>query len=125
MPQDLTRFPATNALFDLLAGEDQQNNRLAGGAIVNYTLVSSLGLTVIKASPGIIYGVIALAGVATSVVDVYDNSSVAAGNRIVRSGSGAVVGPVDLIPDGIGIKTNAGIVVNTTVAAPDLLILWV
>ena len=105
----------------LLAGELQQFNRMAGGAIFNYTYVTAD--TVIKGTPGIIYGVYCVAGAAVASPILYDNASAASGNIMMPSSSMTAGTTPPLTYGGGGLQTVNGIYADWT--AGTFLVLWV
>lgn len=68
-------------LSNLLAGELQQFNRLAGGPICSYAIVGAD--TAVCAVPAILYGAFLLS--AGTLAGVYDNASAASGNLLIPS----------------------------------------
>ena len=93
-----------------LSGELSQFNRLAGGAIVKYAVVSADGI--VGSGPAIFYGVKVLT--AGTSITVYDNTA-ASGNTIIAGESttsaGAVLTPAG---QGVGVLMNNGIYVDLT-----------
>ena len=88
MTMDLTKYPGVNAFFDLLTGELQQFNRLAGGPICEYAVVTSdaTGLNVAN-GPAILYGIVLIA--AGTMASVYDGTT-AVGNVLIPSTTASV-----------------------------------
>ena len=85
MATDLTKYPGVNSFFDLLTGELQQFNRLAGGPIAQYAYVTAD--TIVSATPAIFYGAYCVA--AGTMAAIYDNASAASGNLLQASQVGA------------------------------------
>jgi hypothetical protein len=111
MGTDLTKYPGVNSFFDLLTGELQQFNRLAGGSIVQYTVVTAD--TAVSAGPAIFYGISVLT--AGTSVTVYDNASAASGTKLVDALSSAIVGTTKFpAGEGVGILMENGIYVDIT-----------
>jgi hypothetical protein len=105
MAMDLTAYPGVNSFFDLLNGELQQFNRLAGGPIVKYKIVSTAD-TAVVAGPAILYGAYLLA--AGTLAGIYDNPSAASGNLLIPSTAASVHF------NGIGILCDNGIYADWT-----------
>lgn len=111
MAMDLTAYPGINAFFDALAGELQQFNRNAGGAIVHKALVSADGI--VYAGPCIFYGVqVKTAGTA---IDVHDDASGTTGEKVLDAAATTAAGTV-ITPagQGVGVLMDNGIYVNLT-----------
>lgn len=111
MTMDLTAYPGVNSFFDLLTGELQQFNRLAGGPIVLHSAVISADAAVIS-GPCIFYGVkVVTAG--TSIT-VYDNTA-ASGTAVITAeattAAGAMIYPAG---PGIGVLMDNGIYLDLT-----------
>jgi hypothetical protein len=104
MAMDLTAYPGVNSFFDLLTGELQQFNRLAGGPIVKYAIVGADGPVV--AGPAILYGAYLLS--AGTLAGVYDNASAASGNLLIPSTTASVHF------NGAGVLCNNGIFADWT-----------
>lgn len=92
--------------IQLLAGELQQFNRLAGGAICQYKVVTddATGLNV-ASGPAILYGVILIA--AGTMASVYDGTT-ATGNVLIPSTTATVTF------NGMGVLCNNGITCDWT-----------
>lgn len=92
--------------IQLLSGELQQFNRLAGGPICQYAVVTSdaTGLNV-AAGPAILYGIVLIA--AGTMANVYDGVT-AAGNILIPSTTTTVMF------NGAGILCNNGITCDWT-----------
>ena len=95
----------------LLAGELQQFNRMAGGAIVLYKQVTSdaTGLN-IAGGPAIFYGALCTAATTAGTITVYDGVT-AAGTVVL----GTTVGLLNTFygpGQGIGVLCNTGITVD-------------
>lgn len=93
-------------LSDLLAGELQQFNRLAGGPICQYAVVTSdaTGLNV-ASGPAILYGIVMIA--AGTMASVYDGVT-ATGNVLIPSTTATTMF------NGAGILCNNGITCDWT-----------
>jgi len=94
----------------MLNGELAQFNRLAGGAIVQYSAVSADGIVV--TGPAIFYGVkVVTAG---TNITVYDNTA-ASGTALITTETTATAGAI-LTPAGVGtgVLMNNGIYVDLT-----------
>ena len=108
MAMDLTAYPGVNSFFDLLTGELQQFNRLAGGPISPYVSVGADGPVV--AGPAIFYGAYCVA--AGTMAAIYDNPSAASGTLLLASQVG--VANTFYGPGGIGILCANGIYADWT-----------
>lgn len=111
MAMDLTAYPGVNSFFDLLTGELQQFNRLAGGPIVLHSAVISADAAVIS-GPCIFYGVkVVTAG--TSIT-VYDNTA-ASGTAVITAEGTATAGAM-IYPagPGVGVLMDNGIYLDLT-----------
>jgi len=88
MAMNLIAYPGVNSFFDLLTGELQQFNRLAGGPICKYAVVTSdaTGLNIAN-GPAILYGIVLIA--AGTMAAVYDGVT-AAGNVLIPSTTATV-----------------------------------
>jgi hypothetical protein len=93
-------------LHSLLTGELQQFNRLAGGPICQYAVVTSdaTGLNV-ASGPAILYGIVLIA--AGTMASVYDGAT-ATGNVLIPSTTATVMF------NGAGILCNNGITCDWT-----------
>ena len=111
MAMDLTAYPGVNSFFDLLTGELQQFNRLAGGPIVLHSAVISADAAVVS-GPCIFYGVkVVTAG--TSIT-VYDNTA-ASGTAVITAEGTATAGAM-IYPAGprVGVLMDNGIYLDLT-----------
>lgn len=103
MAMDLTRYPGVNSFFDLLTGEMQQFNRLAGGPVVKYAVVTADAA--VATGPAILYGIVNIA--AGTMAAVYDNTA-ASGTVLIPSSTGSVNFA------GMGVLCNNGIYADWT-----------
>ncbi len=94
--------------IQLLNGELQQFNRLAGGAVVKYAVVSSADTTVVTGA-AIYYGAYCIA--TGTMASIYDNTA-ASGTALLASQVGAA-NTFYGIP-GVGILCNNGIYADWT-----------
>lgn len=111
MAMDLTAYPGVNSFFDLLTGELQQFNRLAGGPITLHSAVISADAAVVS-GPCIFYGVkVVTAG--TSIT-VYDNTA-ASGTAVITAEGTATAGAM-IYPagPGVGVLMDNGIYLDLT-----------
>lgn len=111
MAMDLTAYPGVNSFFDLLTGELQQFNRLAGGPIVQKSAVISADAAVVT-GPCIFYGVkVVTAG--TSIT-VYDNTA-ASGTAVITAEGTATAGAM-IYPagPGVGVLMDNGVYLDLT-----------
>ena len=111
MAMDLTAYPGVNSFFDLLTGELQQFNRLAGGPIVLHSAVISADAAIVNV-PCIFYGVkVVTAG--TSIT-VYDNTA-ASGTAVITAEGTATAGAM-IYPagPGVGVLMDNGIYLDLT-----------
>lgn len=106
MTMDLTKYPGVNAFFEYLKGELPQFNRLAGGPVCNYAVVTSdaTGLNIAN-GPAILYGIILIS--AGTMASVYDGIT-ATGNVLIPSTTASVTF------GGAGILCNNGITCDWT-----------
>lgn len=98
-----TGNPLNTELDTLLAGELQQFNRLAGGAIVKYASVGAD--TAVVSGPAILYGIVLIA--AGTMANVYDNTA-ASGTVLIPSTTATVMF------NGVGVLCNNGIYADWT-----------
>lgn len=91
-------------LSDLLAGELQQFNRLAGGAISPYVNKTATG--VVEAGPAIVYGYIVTTAMSAAATTVYDNASAASGTVLFVIPASTAVGFYQLP---VGMLANNGV----------------
>lgn len=89
--------------IQLLSGELQQFNRLAGGAVVKYATVTAD--TLVVSGPAILYGIVNIA--AGTMASVYDSTS-ASGTVLIPSGTASVNF------GGMGVLCNNGIFADWT-----------
>jgi hypothetical protein len=108
MAMDLTAYPGVNSFFDLLTGELQSVNRLAGGPIASYAVVGA-DIT-LSNNPGIVYGV--LCTVSGTLEGVYDNTA-ASGTKVVPT-QVMTAGNIFSFPGNIGVLCPKGIYANWT-----------
>lgn len=90
-------------LDDLIAGENQTFNRLMGGAVCKYAVVTADG--VVSATPAILYGVVLIA--AGTMANIYDNTA-ASGTVVIPSTTASVNF------GGVGVLMNNGIYADWT-----------
>ena len=90
-------------LTSLIAGENQTFNRLMGGAVCKYAVVTGDG--VVSATPAILYGVVLIA--AGTMANIYDNTA-ASGTVVIPSTTASVNF------GGAGVLMNNGIYADWT-----------
>jgi len=101
----------------MLSGEIAQYNRMAGGAIVQYTQITTNATTIISNVPAILYGIQVITGGTTSTVTVYDNSA-ASGTLLINAGATTTSGSsISAAPGSAGLLLSTGITVVTAGAA--------
>lgn len=91
----------------LLTGENQQFDRLFGGAFAQYAAVGADSL--IKTGPGILYGVLCTG--AGTLVGLYDNTS-ASGTGLILPGAMTLNQFVSF--GGVGVQFNTGLYADWT-----------
>lgn len=110
----------------LVNGELSGVARLAGGMIVNYTLISTNTTTVVKSGQAMYSGIFVVSGGTTSTVTVYDNTA-ASGTQLVNAAATTAIGKVaaDAAPNGMGVLMTTGLTVVTAgAAAATILVYW-
>lgn len=90
-------------LTSLIAGENQTFNRLMGGAVCKYAVVTGDG--VVSATPAILYGVVLIS--AGTMANIYDNTA-ASGTVVIPSTTASVNF------GGAGVLMNNGIYADWT-----------
>lgn len=102
--------------------------RTAGGAIVNYTIITTNTTTVIKSGTAIYAGIVVHTAGTTSTVTVYDNTA-ASGQTFVNAAATTAVGDVanDAVPAGMQVLFTTGLTVVTAgaAAAATIIVYWV
>lgn len=94
--------------IQLLSGELQNYNRLAGGAIAGYTQVSTSAGQTIKSGTGLLYGIHVVAVGTSPTITIYDNTT-AAGVVLMQIPTASIVAGATITFSGIGMATSNGI----------------
>lgn len=112
------------ALGTLLAGEMQDVNRLAGGAISGYTSVAASAGQTVKAGVGVLYGIKVITVGTSPTIEVWDNTT-GSGTKLMSIPTAQITANAWLDFGGVGVKfvngchivlTGAGALVNVVAA---------
>lgn len=99
-------------------------NPLATQTAAKYTVINTNTTTVIKASAGVLYGIVVQTVGATTTITGYDNitnSGQVIINALVTTALGELLG---IKPNGIGMQTTTGLTIVTAGVTPATIIVY-